>query len=40
MAVLLQVGNVLPSIPVAHSVHMKETYDNIKQILNIIDYDK
>ena len=31
-AVLLHNGNILPSIPIAHSVHLKETYKN-KEIL-------
>ena len=39
-AVLLHNGNSLPSIPVAHAVHMKETYDNLKQLLNSIEYNK
>lgn len=39
-AVLLHNGNCLPSIPVAHAVHMKETYDNLKQLLNTIEYNK
>lgn len=38
-AVLLNNGNVLPSIPVGHAVHMKETYENIKQLLKCINYD-
>jgi len=37
-AVLLHNGNRLPSIPVAHVVHVKETYDNLKQLLNAIEY--
>ena len=37
-AVLLHNGNVLPSIPVGHAVHMKETYDNMKQLLRCIKY--
>ncbi|XP_050822620.1 uncharacterized protein LOC127057686 [Gopherus flavomarginatus] len=39
-AVLLHNGNVLPSIPVGHAVHMKETYDNMKQLLRCINYDQ
>ena len=38
-AVLLHNGNVLPSIPVGHAVHMKEIYENIKQLLRCINYD-
>ena len=37
---LLHIGNVLPSIPVGHAVHMKETYDNMKQLLRCIEYDQ
>ena len=33
-AVLLHNGNQHPSIPVGHAVHMKETYENLKQLLN------
>ena len=39
-AVLLHNGNRLPSIPLAHAVHMKETYDNLKQLLHSIDYNR
>ncbi|XP_061419594.1 uncharacterized protein LOC133349820 isoform X1 [Lethenteron reissneri] len=39
-AVLLHNGNVLPSIPVGHAAHMKETYDNMKQFLRCINYDQ
>lgn len=39
-AVLLHNVNRLPSIPVAQAVHMKETYDNLKQLLNAIEYKK
>jgi len=38
-AVLLHNGNLLPSIPVGHSVHLKETYDYLKQLLKCIDYE-
>ncbi|GBN25537.1 hypothetical protein AVEN_86749-1 [Araneus ventricosus] len=31
-------GNGLPSIPVPHAVYMKETYHNLKQLLEIINY--
>ncbi len=30
---LLHNGNIKPSIPLGYAVHMKETYDNIKQLL-------
>jgi hypothetical protein len=39
-AVLLHNGNRLPSIPLAHAVHMKETYVNLKQLLHYIDYNR
>ena len=39
-AVLLHNGNDLASIPIAHSVEMTETYDNMKQLLKTIKYDQ
>lgn len=39
-AVLLHNGNRLPSIPVGHAVHMKETYENMKALLHSIQYAK
>ncbi|KAK1787970.1 hypothetical protein P4O66_016453 [Electrophorus voltai] len=39
-AVLLHYGNRLPSIPVGHTVDMKETYDNMKQLLDCLEYSK
>ena len=36
--VLLHNGNEFLSIPVGHSVHMKEEYENIKTLLNMIKY--
>ncbi|GBM98118.1 hypothetical protein AVEN_229764-1 [Araneus ventricosus] len=39
-AVLLNNGNELPSIPVAHAVYMKEIYHNLKQLLEMINYSK
>ncbi|GBL98998.1 hypothetical protein AVEN_227510-1 [Araneus ventricosus] len=39
-AVLLNNGNELPSIPVAHAVYMKETYHNLKHLSEIINYSK
>ena len=38
--VLLHNGNVLLSIPVGHIVHMKETYDNMIQLLRRIKYEQ
>ena len=37
-AVLLHTGNVLPSIPIAHSVTLRESYVNISLILDRIKY--
>ncbi|XP_077117201.1 uncharacterized protein LOC143773722 [Ranitomeya variabilis] len=37
-AVLLHNGNVLPSVPVGHAVCMKETYNNMKLLLDAIKY--
>ncbi|GBM89813.1 Structural maintenance of chromosomes protein 5 [Araneus ventricosus] len=39
-AVLLNNGNELPSIPVSDAVYMKETYHNLKQLLEMINYSK
>ena len=39
-AVLLHNGNQHPSIPVGHTVHMEETYENLKQLLNKLEYSK
>jgi len=39
-AVLLHNGNTLPSIPVGHSVHNKESYENMKILMETINYDK
>lgn len=39
-AVLLHNGNMLSSIPIAHSVEMTETHDNIKILLKLIKYDE
>jgi len=39
-AVLLHNGNQHPSILVGHAVHMKETYENLKQLLNKLEYSK
>ena len=39
-AVLLHNGNTLPSIPVGHSVHNKESYENMKILMDAINYDK
>ncbi|GBM07512.1 hypothetical protein AVEN_100714-1 [Araneus ventricosus] len=39
-AVSLNNGNELPSMPVAHTVYMKETYHNLKQLFQMINYSK
>ena len=38
-AVLLHNGNKYPSPPPAHSVNLKETYKNVKTVLNVLKYD-
>ena len=37
---LLHNGNQHPSIPVGHAVHTKETYKNLKHLLNKLEYSK
>ena len=39
-AVLLHNGSKYPSLPLAHSVHLKETYENVKTVLNVLKYDQ
>ena len=39
-AVLLHIGNVYPSVPVAYSKTLKESYDSINIILKFISYEK
>jgi hypothetical protein len=39
-AVLIHNGNTLPSIPVGNSVHKKESYENMKILMEAIHYDK
>ena len=39
-AILLHNGNTLPSIPLGHSVHNKESYVNMKMLMEAINYDK
>lgn len=39
-AVLLHNGNQKPSVPIAHTVGMKETYQSMKMILNAINYKR
>lgn len=38
-AVLLHNGNNYPSLPMAHSVHLKESYTSVKTLLNALKYD-
>ncbi|KYN17741.1 hypothetical protein ALC57_09969, partial [Trachymyrmex cornetzi] len=37
-AVLLHNENKLPSVPLAYAIDMKETYENLEKILNVINY--
>ena len=37
---LLQNGKQQRSIPGGHAVHMKETYENLKQLLKKLEYSK
>jgi len=39
-AVPLHNGNTLPSIPVGHSMHNEESYENMKILIDAINYDK
>jgi hypothetical protein len=39
-AVLLHNGNIYPSIPVAHSTQMTENYENVKNLLEKISYER
>ena len=39
-AVLLHNGNTLPFIRVGHSVHNTELYENLKILMEAINYDK
>ena len=38
-AVLLQNGNIKSSIPIAHSVHLKECYESIEVLLEAFQYN-
>jgi hypothetical protein len=38
--VLLPNRNIYPSLPIAHSVHIKETYENMDLLLKGINYSK
>ena len=35
-AVLLHYGNIKPSVPIAHSAHLKESYESIEILLDAI----
>jgi hypothetical protein len=39
-AVLLHSGNKYPSVPLAHAVHIKETYENFLVMLQKIGYEE
>ena len=38
-AVLLHIGNKVASVPVAHSVKLKELYLDMKHLLEVLHYD-
>jgi hypothetical protein len=39
-AVIPHNGNKYPSVPLAHAVNMKESYENMKLLLEKINYEK
>ena len=39
-AVLLHNGNSFPSIPIDHSVYMKEPYENVKILFQELKYEE
>ena len=39
-AVLLHNGYKYPSIPITHSVHLKEDYKNVKHLLRLVKYEE
>ena len=39
-AVLLHIGNIKPSVSIAHSVHLKESYESIEILLDAIQYNE
>jgi hypothetical protein len=39
-AVPLHSGSTLPSIPVGHSMHNKESYGNVNILMDAVSYDK
>jgi hypothetical protein len=39
-AMLLHNGNKFPSVPLAHTVHMKEPYENLQVLLQKIRYEE
>lgn len=38
--VLLHNGNVYAAVPIGHSVHLRESHDDIKMIINLIKYEE
>ena len=38
--VLLHIGNLYGAIPIGHSVHLKEQYEHIKTVLQLLKYDE
>ena len=39
-AVLLHIGNVKPSVPMAYAANLKESYESMKTLLEAIEYSK
>jgi len=39
-AVILHNDNVYPTVPLAYSVHMKETHERMRTLLSCVDYDR
>ncbi|XP_076057274.1 uncharacterized protein LOC143034813 [Oratosquilla oratoria] len=38
--VLLHIGNIFGAIPIGHSVHLKEKYEHIKTVLELLKYEE
>ena len=38
--VLLHIGNIFGALPIGHSVHLKEKYEHIKTVLELLQYGK
>ena len=37
---LLHIGNIFGAIPIGHSVHLKERYEHIKTVLDLLKYEE